>query len=216
MISRHGGFIDAFIGDAVMALFPSGPEGAVHAAVDIRIALRTFRYKSGSSEVVGIATGFGLHTGEVTLGTVGTDRRMQTTAIGDSVNLAARIESSTKLFGVNIIISSGLFDQLPNTTRFKLRSIDMVRVKGKQEVVELFEVFDADPPEILEKKLQSLGLFDEAMLHYREGDFQLAIEKLTLCQEICPEDTLPPIYLKRSNTMLRMPPGDGWTGVSTI
>ena len=216
IISRNGGFIDAFIGDAVMALFPSGADGAVQAAIDISIALRDFKYRSGSMGKEGFDTGFGLHCGEVTLGAVGSERRMQTTAIGDAVNLAARIESCTKLFGVNIIVSEQVYDQLSNKSRFKIRNIDRVRVKGKQEVVELYEVFDSRPAKELHGKLDSLEIFNEAMRHYREGDFQAAIDKLTRCQELCPEDTLPAIYIKRSNTMLRIPPGKEWAGVSTV
>ena len=216
IISRNNGFIDAFIGDAVMALFPGGAKKAILAAIDIRIALRDFHHQSGHDTQTGLNTGFGLHCGEVTLGAVGTNKRMQTTAIGDAVNLAARIEALTKLFGVSLIISSEVCQELPSPSGFKIRSIDLVRVKGKQEVVELFEVFDADPPKILQGKSESLDLFNEAMRLYREGNFQRAIEKLTLCQKICPEDTIPAIYITRCSTMQRLPPGDTWTGISTM
>ena len=117
IISRNNGFIDAFIGDAVMALFPGGAKKAILAAIDIRIALRDFHHQSGHDTQTGLNTGFGLHYGEVTLGAVGTNKRMQTTAIGDAVNLAARIEALTKLFGVSLIISSEVCQELPSPDR---------------------------------------------------------------------------------------------------
>ncbi|QJB56307.1 adenylate/guanylate cyclase domain-containing protein [Pseudodesulfovibrio sp. zrk46] len=216
IIIKNGGFIDAFIGDAVMALFPNGADGAIQSAIEIKRALDSFRYKGADGSPIRIGSGFGLHCGDVTIGTVGTDRRMQTTAIGDAVNLAARIESSTKLYGVNIIVSGGVRDLLSETNTFHIRLIDRVRVKGKQEVVKLYEVFDADSPDKLRCKIENQKLFDAAMRHYREGNFETALSEFRKYKDVCSDDPLPDIFIKRCNTMMRVPPGDGWTGVSTV
>lgn len=216
IITRNGGFIDAFIGDAIMALFPERADGAIRSAVAIKTALRTFRHRSPDGLPIRLEAGFGLHCGEVTIGAVGTDRRMQTTAIGDAVNLTARIESSTKVYGVGVIITEKVRDMLADPESFHMRSIDRVRVKGKQDVVELFEVFNADSPDLLRSKNESRSLFEAAMRHYREGYFEIANEKFREYAKACPEDPLTYIYIKRCNTMLRVPPGDGWTGVSTL
>jgi class 3 adenylate cyclase len=216
IINEEGGFVDAFIGDAVMALFARSPEDALRAAVRMRRKLATHAWSTPQGRHSGLDTGIGLHCGELTLGTVGTDRRMQTTAIGDSVNLAARVESATKIYGVQIIVTDGVRSRLEHPESYRMRLIDRVRLKGKQEVVELYEVFDADPPETARLKAEGLHVFEEAMRHYQQGDFDRAQEAFSRCATLCPEDTIPPIYLRRCNTLRRVPPGEGWTGVSSL
>ncbi|WP_316898168.1 adenylate/guanylate cyclase domain-containing protein [Pseudodesulfovibrio indicus] len=213
--ARHG-FIDKFIGDAVMALFTGSAEDALRAAIAMRGRIDKFNRKQREAGRPEILTGVGLHRGEVTLGSVGTMRRMQTTAIGDAVNLAARLESATKIFQVAIILSDSLYDQLKDPSQFRLRHIDTVRVKGKNRPVRIYESYDADGDGLAECKNATLEQFERAMTLYAQGDFDGALELFSLCAEACPEDTIPPIYIKRCNTMKRVPPGDGWTGISTL
>jgi len=215
-VTSNEGFIDIFIGDALMALFPRAPEDALRAAVSMRLDLREFNDDRRKVGLPAVHCGYGLHFGEVTLGTIGTHERMQTTAIGDTVNLASRIESVTKTFKVEIVISDSVYMRLPDPSEFMLREIDTVRVKGKHEPVTLYECFDADPEDLAKGKVATLGFLAEAMVHYKAGEFDQALEKFTACAEICPEDSIPAIYLKRCNTMKRIPPGKEWTGVSTI
>ncbi|MGE4194522.1 MAG: adenylate/guanylate cyclase domain-containing protein [Pseudodesulfovibrio sp.] len=213
--ARHG-FIDKFIGDAVMALFTGSAEDALRAAIAMRGRIDKFNRKQREAGRPEILTGVGLHRGEVTLGSVGTMRRMQTTAIGDAVNLAARLESATKIFQVAIILSDSLYDQLADPSQFRLRHIDTVRVKGKDRPVRIYESYDADGDGLAECKNATLERFERAMTLYAQGDFDGALELFSLCAEACPEDTIPSIYIKRCNTMKRVPPGDGWTGISTL
>lgn len=215
-IEENGGFIDVFIGDALMALFPDGPEGALRAAISMRRELRVFNDERRASGVKPVHAGYGLHFGEATLGTIGSPKRMQTTAIGDTVNLAARIESATKMYKAEIILSDTVYGLLPDPGTFRLRHIDTVRVKGKQEPVALYEAFDADPPEVAQGKEATLEQFNEAMGHYKAGRFQEALDLFSACAEACPEDGVPPLYVKRCGTMSRIPPGPEWTGISTL
>lgn len=215
-IEDNGGFIDVFIGDALMALFPRSAEDALSAAVAMRRELREFNAERRATGAKPVHAGYGLHFGEATLGTIGTHRRMQTTAIGDTVNLAARIESATKAYKAEIILSGTVYDLLPEPDAFRLRRIDTVRVKGKQTPVALYECFDADPPDTARRKQDTLPLFDEAMQDYAAGRFEAALEKFTACAEACPEDGVPPLYVKRCATLARIPPGDDWAGVSTL
>lgn len=215
-IDDNHGFIDIFIGDALMALFPESPEDALRAAISMRRGLRDFNDKQRGKGAKPVLAGYGLHMGEATLGTIGTPKRMQTTAIGDTVNLASRIESATKVYKVDIVISDAVYDALPDPTAFRLRHIDTVRVKGKEEPVALYEVLDADPPELAEAKAKISALLDEGMGLYMAGNFEKAMEVFTACAAACPEDSIPPLYVKRCATMLRIPPGDDWTGISTL
>lgn len=215
-VDANNGFIDIFIGDALMALFPASPEDALRAAISMRKGLREFNEQRRGKGAKPVRAGYGLHMGEATLGTIGTPKRMQTTAIGDTVNLASRIESATKVYKVDIVISDAVYDALENPQAFRLRHIDTVRVKGKEEPVALYEAFDADPPELAQAKAGTSALLDEAMGLYMAGDFQKAMDAFTACAEACPEDSIPPLYVKRCATMLRIPPGDNWTGISTL
>lgn len=215
-IQKNDGFIDAFIGDALMALFPNTAEDAVHAVLGMRQALHQFNAQQRDKGEQVIHSGFGLHFGDVTMGTIGTPNRMQATVIGDTVNLAARIESATKAFKCDIIISDAVFTRLPDPTLFYIREIDTVRVKGKQEPVVLYEVFDNDQPDILKSKIASLGRFQTGVSQYKAGEFEQALENFRICAKICPEDGIPALYIKRCSTMMRINPGKDWKGITTL
>jgi len=215
-IKNNNGFIDKFIGDAIMALFPQKPEDALRAAIEMKHQLDIYNKGRGKAGYEPVRAGFGLHYGMLTLGTVGSEIRMNTTVIGDAVNLASRIESLTKIFKIDIILSDAIHNKLSNPDDFNLREIDNVRVKGKQNTVVLYEAFDTDTPEIIEKKKEALPIFHKALNNYKAGEFEQAMELFEQCIKICPEDHIPSIYIKRSNTMLRVPPGPNWTGVSTL
>jgi len=215
-ITKHGGFIDKFIGDAVMGLFPGAPDQALMAIIDLYAMLRQYNDSQAANSGAPVRIGAGIHRGSVTLGTIGTDERMDTTVIGDIVNLASRIESATKTYQVDIMISDAVYDRLENPENFSLRAIDTVRVKGKLTVTTLYEVMDCDDPAIREKKLSYLPEFNQAIKLYKEGDFEGAITIFKACQEICPEDKLLPIYIKRCSTLIRIPPGPDWAGVSGL
>ena len=216
LIRKNRGFIDKFIGDAVMAIFPESSQDALSSVIEIKHQLARFNQKRHETGLDPIRIGVGVHCGEVTLGTVGTPQRMQTTVIGDVVNLASRIESLTKVFKIDIILSDSVYKALPHPRKFNLREIDTVRVKGKQQPVVLYEVFDVDSQETIEGKRKSLPLFQEALNCYKTRCFDKAIDLFERCQEICPEDSLPPVYIKRCNTLQRIPPGPEWSGVSTL
>jgi class 3 adenylate cyclase len=144
VIRDHGGFIDKYIGDAIMALFESADDG-VRAGLAMMVALRAFNAERAGHEPVGI--GIGLNTGSLMMGTIGERHRMDGTVISDAVNLASRVESMTKVYHVRMLISQYTLAQLRDPAAFALRPLDVVVVKGKTQPVVLFEVFDGDPPE---------------------------------------------------------------------
>ncbi|BCS88614.1 adenylate/guanylate cyclase domain-containing protein [Pseudodesulfovibrio sediminis] len=216
-ITKNKGFIDSFHGDALMALFEdNATEGAVKAAIGMQHCINELNKERFAQGEQPVAAGIGLHHGELTLGALGTDKRMQATVIGDVVNLSARIESLTKSFGVKIVISDSVYDKLTTPETFNLREIDTVRVKGKQVPVVLYEVFDTDPEELIVQKKAILPLFSQGLTLYKQGGFEKAAEIFSQCMQACPEDTISPIFFTRCKTMARIPPGDGWTGISTI
>jgi len=164
-IRKHHGFVDKFIGDAVMALFHR-PEGtyadaaqdAVQAAIDMQKAVQVYNQDRQKCGYQPISTGIGIHSGPAIIGTVGSEDRMDSTVLGDAVNLASRLEGLTKTYGIQIIISGETFSLLKDPSFFKFRELDIVTVKGKTEATKIYEIFDCDPPEIQELKSKTTSM----------------------------------------------------------
>ena len=215
-IVRNGGFVDKFIGDAIMALFPNDAERALIAAIEMRENLISHNESRVQAGQPPIETGVGLHRGTVTLGTVGTSDRMETTVIGDSVNLASRVESLTKTYKTPILLTHSVYESLPNPDNFDLREIDIVRVRGKEEPIRIYESYDWDQRDRRFRKRELAPLFSRALSHYREGRFDEAVKEFKRYQVELPDDYVVDIYVTRSSTMLRVPPGPDWKGISSI
>ncbi len=140
IIKSNNGFIDKYIGDGIMALFPNHPNDAVNASLEMMAALQKFNLLNIALNKPQIAIGIGLHYGTVVLGTVGEPDRMDTTVISDAVNLAARIESLTKQYLVSVIISGEAFDKLSNSLAGLCNFIGKATVKGKTIETKLYQV----------------------------------------------------------------------------
>ena len=166
----NDGEIDKLIGDCIMALF-TDPDRSVQAAIQMRRKLIDINRDSKSH--IRINNGVGINYGEVVLGNIGSNAKMDFTVIGDIVNSASRIEALTKFYGLSIIISDDLKNVLKN--EYQSRFVDTVLVKGKKFPVKIFEVFDFDKPEIVDLKLNNQTLMDEAFQYYKEAEFEKAL-----------------------------------------
>ncbi len=144
IINNHGGIVDKFIGDAIMAVWgaPQGTErdsqNAVKACLEMRLALAKLNESRAERDKVPIKIGMGLHRGEAISGTIGSEERMEYTVIGDTVNQASRIEASTKAFGTDLLLSDELADAVRE--EFILEEAGTVEVKGKSEPLKLYKV----------------------------------------------------------------------------
>ncbi|MBF0238291.1 MAG: HAMP domain-containing protein [SAR324 cluster bacterium] len=212
------GFIDKFIGDAVMAVFEgeaedySGAQNAVTTALIMQTALQKFRNENHSPVEIGI----GINTGPVVIGTVGTSSRMDSTVLGDTVNLASRMEGLTKNYGGSLLISENTFKQLPNTHCFQIRAVDKVRVKGKKEPITVYEVFDNDSPPVLEKKLGIQNFLEQGQALYYSRQWQEALDLFQKCFNLFPEDVVSQMYLDRCREFFHHPPPRDWDGVISM
>ena len=139
VIRTHDGFIDKYIGDAIMALFPRADD-ALKAGLAMLAALDAFNDERRAAGLAPIAIGIGVNTGSLMMGTIGEEHRMDGTVISDAVNLAARIESLTKEYRVEFLISQHTFDALADARAYDIHPRDNVVVKGKTRPVTLFEV----------------------------------------------------------------------------
>ncbi|HBL58476.1 MAG TPA: hypothetical protein DDZ80_08150 [Cyanobacteria bacterium UBA8803] len=196
-IAENHGFIDKYIGDAIMALFSGAADDAVQAGIAMLHRLTRYNEHRHQQGYLPIKIGIGINTGSLMLGTVGGQNRMNSTVISDAVNLASRMESLTKEYGVSLLISHHTFARLHNPTAYNLRLIDKVKVQGKSQAVAVFEVFDGDSPEIREAKLASKTLFEEGLLLYYRDRISEAAQKFTQCLQINPEDRVTLTYLEQ-------------------
>ncbi|MGI0490866.1 AAA family ATPase [Alkalinema pantanalense CENA528] len=196
VIIDHHGFIDKYIGDAIMALFGRSADDAVRAGIMMLRALDRFNKIRNQSGKSSIQIGVGINTGLLMLGTVGGYNRMDSTVISDAVNLASRIEGLTKTYGVNLLITEQTLQKLNDPAQYHIRKVDRVRVKGKSEVITVYEVFDADPDPLLEAKLAISDQFNQAILLYESGDLAKAMHEFVQCLMQNPSDLVVRHYLK--------------------
>ena len=196
-ITSNNGFIDKYIGDAIMALFSDFADDAVKAGIAMLNILTDYNEHRQSVGYIPIQIGIGINSGSLMLGTVGGQSRMDSTVISDAVNLASRIEGLTKDYGVPLLISQETLERLRNPADYAIRIVDKVQVKGKSKYVVVYEVFDADPAEILSAKLANLPVYNEAMLLCDRKEFREAGKLFEECLRTNPSDRVARIYLKR-------------------
>lgn len=202
-IIENNGFIDKYIGDAIMALFGESADDAVKAGISMLQKLHQYNLNRHHSGEPALKIGVGINTGYLMLGTVGGINRMDSTVISDAVNLAARVESLTKHYGVSMLITKQTYLQLKKPENYAIRLVDEVKVKGKSEDVLIYEVFEGDMPEVKESKFKTMEPFSEALGLYNCENFKEAAVLFAECLRQHPEDRLPLIYLQRCQTQNR-------------
>jgi hemerythrin len=197
VVAAHHGIIDKYVGDTILALFTRGADDALTGALGMLDKLD--KYNSGRSNAgyAPIHIGFGLNTGYVMIGTIGGNDRMESTVIGDAVNLTARIEEATKTYQSPLLISQNTLYDLTNPAKFDIRFLDRIRVKGKTQPLSIYEVFDNDPIKVRDGKRSTKAKFEQAIACYHQKDISRTIELLTYCLESTPQDIPARIYLDR-------------------
>ena len=212
-IRKNNGFIDKYIGDAVMALFPTFPEDGVRAAIDMQQEVNFFNEQREKNGLFPIKIGVGLHAGNLMLGTIGERERMESTVIADAVNLASRLEGLTKVYGAGILVSGAIIDRLDEPEKYKYRFVDRVTVKGKTNAVSVFEIYDAETENSIVLKQQTAEVFQEALNFYYQQRFVAAQKVFQNILQINPDDRVAMLYFKRSRKYRMYGAPDGWSGV---
>jgi class 3 adenylate cyclase/CHASE2 domain-containing sensor protein len=208
IIRSHQGFIDKYICDAIMALFPGTPDDALRAAIELQTRARAH---AGA----GFAAGVGLHFGSLILGTIGEPERMDTTVIADAVNIAARIEGLTKIYTAPILASGELVDALVARETFPLRRLGSVRVTGKATPTTLYEILDGDDSELRDRKHATAERFAGALEAFEAGRFAAAARAFADLRAAAPGDG-PAAYLHARSIALEKETPSRWDGVDSI
>jgi hemerythrin-like metal-binding protein len=201
VITAHGGFIDKYIGDAIMALFPASPDEALRCSQAMLRQLDAYNDGRQRAGYRPIRIGIGINTGIVILGTIGGAARMDGTVIGDAVNLAARLERLTKEYRVSVLISDYTLYSLDHPDDWAIRFLDRTQVRGKQGSHSVYEVFNNDAPGLVQAKKRTIKLFEQALACYHVGDIGAARQRLVDYAAAVPEDSAVHVYLERCNPL---------------
>ena len=214
VIRHHNGFIDKYIGDSIMAIFPGTAEDAIQAAITIQEELIAFNAEYTKLGNNSIKMGVGIHTGSIMLGIIGEAERMEGTVIADAVNISARIEKLTKHYGVGILVSEESIANLTDPYLYRYRFMDKVKVGGKQGVLSVYEVFDAD--DLRRKKAAVQAVFEHGARSYHERDFETTVSCMKQVQKILPDDAVTAFYLKQARNLLKNGVPDDWDGLARV
>ncbi|MCA3254046.1 MAG: GAF domain-containing protein [Alphaproteobacteria bacterium] len=216
-ITREGGMLDKFIGDAIMACFglpvahDDDPDRAVRTAITMIRELWEWNADRRAKGLKTVDMGVGLNTDTVVSGNIGSPRRMDYTVIGDGVNLASRLESACKAYSARILVSESTVRQLKGT--YRTRDIDLVVVKGKTEPVRVFEVLDYHSPESFPNVGDVVNAFNDGILAYRATQWDKAVKAFEQCLKLNPADALSQTYIDRCGYLAAHPPEGEWDGV---
>lgn len=209
VIREERGFIDKYIGDAIMAIFPRSSDDALHAAIEMLERLEIMN--RGHPEREKIRLGIGIHIGNVMMGIIGEEERYEGTVIADAVNLASRLEGLTKQYGVAVMVTEDTIRSLNHPELFEMRKLDLVRVKGKQKPSEVYEVIS--PLDIRrEYKLATKAQYIEGFELYRREEFSRAGEIFNSLLTRCPEDKAVESLARRCARMKVEGAPAGWDG----
>lgn len=196
VISRHSGIIDKYIGDAIMALFDKSDD-ALNGALAMLERLTFYNAGRERAGYEPVHIGIGLNTGRVMIGTVGGINRMDSTVIGDAVNLTARLQEANKTYHAPLIISQHTLYELDDSSHHLIRFLDRVRVKGKSQPLSIYEVFDHDLHPLRTCKQKTLDHFERGVFYYHIKEIDKAIPLFKECVNLSSDDFAAMLYLER-------------------
>ena len=217
VVLSHGGMLDKYIGDALMAIFGAPVEDitdadtALTVATEMIRALELLNVKRAAEGLSAIEIGVGLATGEVLAGSVGSIKRMEYTVIGDTVNLAARLESANKHYGTKVLISGPTADAL--TSPAVLRRLDLLQVKGKSRPTAVYESLGHHTSHSFPHMARVIALYEEGFERYQKRDWAGATSLFSEALELAPQDKPSRVFLDRCRYSARHPPPAEWNGV---
>ena len=214
IVKKYGGTVDKFIGDAIMVLFGApisyndNAQRAVQAAIEMysqleEIPCGNLKFPEGIKLDIGI----GIHYGEVIVGQIGSADKTNYTVIGDTVNLASRLEGLTKLYGAKVVISEAVRNELDE--KMNVHLLDSVKVKGKKEAVFIYRVDEKSLPEEFTEP------YEKGYKSYAEGAFGLAIPYFEAALSVLPQDKAAKLMLERCNEFADSKP-ENWDGAIAL
>src|SRR5437660_10257012 len=221
-VFSNGGTLDKFIGDAIMAVWGNvrsfgvaqDAKNCVRAAMAMRWELRQLNEKWRDEGRMGLGMGIGINQGEVIVGNIGSQERMDPTVIGDAVNLASRLEGLTRVYGADILVGASAAELVREEVY--LRSVARVQVKGKTKPVDVFTFIGSRNEDVDPELLKWLESYEEGLEKFRARDFTQAKILFSRFLEFYPDDLLAKMYLSRSLEYEHTPPDEAWDAVEVF
>jgi class 3 adenylate cyclase len=220
-IEQNNGIIIQFQGDNVITVFnmfndqPDHASQSVRAGVSIQQGLAAYRASRPPDEPR-VHFGVGINTGTALVGNIGARRRYSYNLVGDSVNLAARLEGLTRIYGASVVVSEHTLFNVDRPNQYHFRFLDKVKVKGKGDPVSVFEILDGEPAEVIRLKLRTRTDFEKGLLYYHSEEFAESLEYFNSVLQENPTDRAAMLYLQRaSHFMIHGAPPD-WSGIEVL
>ncbi len=220
IVFKYDGMLDKYEGDAIMAVFGAPIDRGNHAfnacatALDMQerlVAMREMWRKAGKPE---LRARIGINTGPMVVGNMGSETRFDYTVMGDAVNLGARLEPANKEYGTLIMIGEETYKYAGDT--IIVRALDLLRVKGKNEPVKVYELLGTAEKGISDEMRRVVELFDKGFNYYLQQNWDWAIKYFQQALAIKPDDGPSSRYIARCEQFKQNPPGDDWDGVYTM
>ena len=216
IIRANNGFINQYLGDSIMAIFPEDPEDALHAAVGMQKAVHELNKERKENGLPPIRAGIGMHTGSLIMGITGDEFRMDAATISDTVNTAARIESLTKYYKSPLLLTDHTLQYLNGQNNFHFRHLGSVKLKGKNNLLSIIECINGFDELQVERKLQTLSLFKDAMSSYHDQQFENALQIFQTILAQDPDDLTAIYFLDNTKKYLREGIPKNWTGAEEM
>ncbi len=196
IVQANNGFINQYLGDGILALFPDGASDALNAAIAMQDEVRKYNIDRQEKGLIPISVGMGIHTGPLIMGIIGDIHRNDTAIIADAVNTASRMEGLSKHFGARIIISEDSIHNMSNTAPYDFRYLGKVRVKGKEKPSGIYECFSGDEKAMIQAKLDTLEIFGKAISLIQEFEFSKASGLFEQVLNKNPEDRIAAYFVE--------------------
>jgi adenylate cyclase len=211
-IRKHNGFINQYLGDAIMAIFPGQASDALNAAIEMHMEVQKLNEGRRLRNEPSIKIGVGIHTGPLIMGITGDENRMDAATISDTVNTASRLEGLTKQYRASILLSDACLLQIEKEN-YCLRYLGLVQLKGKQEPLHIYECFSPNTKEEVARKQKTLALFNEGIENYLNSFFSNSVQAFETVTEINPEDLTAGFFLDNAKIFLQKGVPENWNGI---
>ena len=216
IIRANGGFINQYLGDSIMALFPGHPEDALKAAIAMQKAVYELNCKRITEGLPIIRAGIGMHTGPLIMGITGDEHRLDAATISDTVNTAARIESLTKYYRSPLLLSGETLRHITDPDKYHLRHLGNVQLKGKHKPLNIVECINGYPDSELDKKARSLVKFNECMNYYFDQRFENAVQGFQAIIATDTDDHTANYFMTNALKYLKNGVPENWTGTEEM
>ena len=213
IIQKNKGFVNQYLGDGMMAIFPENSEDALRAAVEMLEEINRQNRNNGAED---LSVGIGLHTGPLIMGIIGDENRSDPATIADTVNTSSRLEGLTKHFRTKLIVSADSIADKMDHEEFHYRYLGKVRLKGKKELIDIYECVDGDVKALKQHKITTRDIFEAGLKHYYDKAFDKAQLKFKEIVTLNNDDTVAQFFLEKCIELEKEGIPEDWTGVEEM